>query len=190
MSLHWGPDGRIEARDFLAGFLDGNTVHGRPAELAEGPDGAIYVSDDYTGAVYRIARARDGATGGVRTDAGEPATPAAALVASLEGVGKPVAIAAKPATTAGAATPAELAAQGARLFQGSGCLECHVLGPELPPANGPAKVRLATLSARFDVATLQAYLERPVPPMPPVADAGERAALAHYLLQHGLQAAP
>ena len=191
VSLHWRPDGRIESRDFIAGFLDGNTVYGRPAELAEGPDGAIYVSDDFTGAVYRIAKARDAARSGVRTDAGTPATPAAELIARLEAASAPVAAAAtSPAGTTPAVSPAELAAQGARLFQGSGCLECHVLGEGMPPANAPAKVRLANLPARFDHASLQAYLERPVPPMPPVADAGERAALAHFLLQAPPQAAP
>jgi len=56
VSLHWREDGRIEARDFLWGFLENGAVHGRPADVAEGPDGAIYVSDDYAGNIYRIAR--------------------------------------------------------------------------------------------------------------------------------------
>ncbi len=194
VSLHWAADGRIEARDFLSGFLVGDKVYGRPAELAEGPDGAIYVSDDFTGAVYRIARARTvgaPAAGRVRTDAGAPAGPDAALVASLQAPGKQasgkqasgsVNVAAAPAPVP-AASPAELAAQGERLFEGSGCLECHVLGAAMPPADGPAKVQLKGLAARYDVATMQVYLDRPVPPMPPVADEGERVALTHYLLQ-------
>ena len=28
---------------------------GRPVDVAEGPDGAFYVSDDFAGAIYRIA---------------------------------------------------------------------------------------------------------------------------------------
>lgn len=54
ISLHWREDDFIEARDFVSGFLRDGDVIGRPAELAEGPDGAIYVSDDYAGAVYRV----------------------------------------------------------------------------------------------------------------------------------------
>ncbi len=54
VSLHWQPDGRIEERDFLVGFLEDENVIGRPVDVAQGPDGAIYVSDDYSGSVYRV----------------------------------------------------------------------------------------------------------------------------------------
>ena len=54
VSLHFGPDGSIEERDLLTGFLVGNRALGRPAGVAEGPDGSIYVSDDFASAVYRI----------------------------------------------------------------------------------------------------------------------------------------
>jgi glucose/arabinose dehydrogenase len=55
VSLHWQPDGSIEERDFLVGFeLEGDVI-GRPVDVAEGPDGAFYVSDDYAGAIYRVA---------------------------------------------------------------------------------------------------------------------------------------
>ena len=47
----------IEERDFATGFLQDDEVIGRPVDVAEGPDGAFYVSDDYAGAVYRIAPA-------------------------------------------------------------------------------------------------------------------------------------
>ncbi len=55
VSLHWGRDGRIEERDFAVGVERDEAVFGRPVDVAEGPDGAFYVSDDYAGAVYRIA---------------------------------------------------------------------------------------------------------------------------------------
>lgn len=57
VSLHWAADGTIEERDFLAGFLGDSGVMGRPAGVAEGPDGAVYVADDYAGVVYRVAPA-------------------------------------------------------------------------------------------------------------------------------------
>jgi glucose/arabinose dehydrogenase len=54
VSLHFGPDGTITERDFLTGFeLDENVI-GRPADVTEGPDGAIYVSDDYAGVIWRV----------------------------------------------------------------------------------------------------------------------------------------
>lgn len=55
VSLHWRADGQIEARDFLWGFLQDKRVIGRPVDIAEGPDGAFYVSDDYAGGIYRVA---------------------------------------------------------------------------------------------------------------------------------------
>jgi glucose/arabinose dehydrogenase len=43
---------------FAHGWLEGERAWGRPADVAVGPDGALYVSDDGAGAVYRI-RYRD-----------------------------------------------------------------------------------------------------------------------------------
>jgi len=54
VSLHFGADGRIEERVFLGGFRGANGLIGRPVDVAEGPDGAIYVSDDYAGVIYRV----------------------------------------------------------------------------------------------------------------------------------------
>lgn len=52
------PTGAIE--DFATGFTDPSSgrVLGRPVGLAFGPDGALYVSDDKSGFVYRIAALR------------------------------------------------------------------------------------------------------------------------------------
>ena len=55
VSLHFRADGGVEERDFLVGFLVDEDVIGRPVDVAEGPDGAFYVSDDYAGAIYRVA---------------------------------------------------------------------------------------------------------------------------------------
>jgi glucose/arabinose dehydrogenase len=53
VSLHWTGD-VVEERRFLWGFEVDEDVVGRPVDVLEGPDGAIYVSDDYAGSVYRI----------------------------------------------------------------------------------------------------------------------------------------
>lgn len=51
-------DGRPVAReDFVTGWLSGDTFSGRPAGVITGADGALYVSDDNRGFVYRIAAA-------------------------------------------------------------------------------------------------------------------------------------
>jgi glucose/arabinose dehydrogenase len=48
-------DGRpAAAEDFATGWLVGDRVWGRPVDASVGPDGALYVSDDYAGLIYRI----------------------------------------------------------------------------------------------------------------------------------------
>jgi glucose/arabinose dehydrogenase len=44
----------VEVTDFATGWLQGNTAWGRPVDTLIGPDGALYVSDDRSGLVYRI----------------------------------------------------------------------------------------------------------------------------------------
>lgn len=54
VSLHFQPDGTIAERPFATGFEKDEDVIGRPVDVAEGPDGAVYISDDYTGSIYRV----------------------------------------------------------------------------------------------------------------------------------------
>jgi len=41
--------------DFLTGFQRGTTTSGRPVDAVTGPDGALYISDDMNGFVYRVS---------------------------------------------------------------------------------------------------------------------------------------
>jgi glucose/arabinose dehydrogenase len=48
-------DGAPRVEDFATGWLDGARAWGRPADVAVGSDGSLYVSDDTQGVVYRIS---------------------------------------------------------------------------------------------------------------------------------------
>ena len=54
VSLHWKQDGSIESRDLVTGFEREELVIGRPVDAAIAMDGAIYISDDYASAIYRV----------------------------------------------------------------------------------------------------------------------------------------
>lgn len=43
-----------EVVDFATGWLNNNSAWGRPVDVIVGPDGALYVSDDRAGMIYRI----------------------------------------------------------------------------------------------------------------------------------------
>ena len=44
----------ISYETFAQGWLQGESVWGRPVDLEVLPDGSLLVSDDYAGAIYRI----------------------------------------------------------------------------------------------------------------------------------------
>jgi glucose/arabinose dehydrogenase len=60
VSLHFRADGGIERRPFITGFEINDDVIGRPVDIVEGPDGAVYLADDYAGSIYRIRYAAPG----------------------------------------------------------------------------------------------------------------------------------
>jgi glucose/arabinose dehydrogenase len=50
------PDGRVvDNKVFAAGWLQGQEVWGRPNDVMVMPDGALLVSDDLAGVIYRIS---------------------------------------------------------------------------------------------------------------------------------------
>jgi glucose/arabinose dehydrogenase len=59
--VHADPDGRnARTTPFVSGFLDAasDTFWGRPAYLLQMPDGSLLVSDEQTGAIYRVSYGR------------------------------------------------------------------------------------------------------------------------------------
>lgn len=46
----------VSDQDFMTGFLGDKGVIGRPVDLVFGPDGALYLSDDKAGVVYKISK--------------------------------------------------------------------------------------------------------------------------------------
>ncbi|MEZ4281337.1 MAG: PQQ-dependent sugar dehydrogenase [Myxococcota bacterium] len=162
VALHWNADGTVSQSDFLTGFQVGDDVIGRPVDVAEGPDGAIYVSDDYAAAIYRITRS-DSSQAPASLAIGGP-TPRA--------VDDPLAEYTGEARTA-------LVARGAELFAARACAGCHVEGRAEP---GVIVKPLENLAARHTLQSLAAFLLTPQPPMPVVdLPEADRLALAAYL---------
>jgi glucose/arabinose dehydrogenase len=161
VALRWREDGVIEESDFLTGFERKGDVIGRPVDIAVGTDGAVYVSDDYAGAIYRVAH-------GETVNAG--ATAAAAQAPLVDDV-----LAGLSETDRNI-----LVAQGEERYRQFRCAGCH----EQRFAGGMRTIRpLQNLPARYTVSQLQAFLATPTPPMPvfPLSEE-ERKAVAVYLL--------
>ncbi|MEY3975697.1 MAG: hypothetical protein RLZZ33_752 [Pseudomonadota bacterium] len=64
VALDFDADGRISERSFLEGFRNADGLIGRPVDVVEGGDGAIYVSDDYAGVIYRVRALPSSSNGG------------------------------------------------------------------------------------------------------------------------------
>lgn len=54
ISLSFNSDASITQKDFITGFETNGAVIGRPVDLVEGKDGHIFLSDDYSGKIYKI----------------------------------------------------------------------------------------------------------------------------------------
>lgn len=158
VSLHFDAMGRVEERDFLTGFEQNEDVIGRPVEMAYGPDGAIYISDDYAGVVYKVGWGDMAVPGFAMED-----TPLADPLAVYDSM-----------------TIAELAGTGAGLFDANGCASCHIPGEA---GEGVQVKELVGLDVRYDVASLEVLFAAPPGPMPAFDLSDQEAqALAVYLL--------
>lgn len=157
VSLHWTADG-IEERDFLTGFNKDGDISGRPVDVAQGPDGAIYISDDYAGAIYRVSYA-----------------------ASSDGNTLPISIPAasrldtQPPAWLADADLETMASKGSDLYQKFQCRTCH--------EDGENPKRLDGLAGRLGYDAVIDTLEAPQSPMPvfPLSET-ERRELAVFLL--------
>lgn len=166
VQLQWRADGSIDERDFLTGFERDGKVIGRPVDVAEDDAGAVYVSDDYAGAIYRITYGTNVASSVAAATTDERNAPETAVDSELMALS--------------AAERASLSEQGSALFRQYRCGQCH--DPKY--ATELRRIRpLQQLSARYSMRQLQDFLRAPQPPMPvfPLSD-DERKALAAHLL--------
>lgn len=158
VSLHWDEQGQITERDFVTGFLKGDNVIGRPAELTEGPDGAIYIADDFAGAIYRVAYGETQSLAIPMQIKPEIYDPDATL------------------STLGEEEAGALFAKGEALFQQYQCVTCH--------NDQPDGKKLLRVGFRYDLSSLHTHFMNPPAPMPlfPLTDE-DREALAVYVIK-------
>lgn len=156
VSLHFSATG-IEERPFLDGFNREGEILGRPVDIAQGPDGALYISDDYASAIYRIA-ATQGSPGTVSIDPPAKSAPASGNTEWLA-----------------SADLQAMATAGAALYHRYKCRSCH--------EGGDNRRSLTKLGSRLDHAGVIEVLRAPRPPMPLLdLTEQERRELAVYLL--------
>jgi glucose/arabinose dehydrogenase len=166
VALFFPPGEPIREEPFATGFQVDEKVAGRPVDVAVGPDGALYVSDDFTGQVYRIAY---GERALAAVSAPRPSTTEAA---------PPPARVADPLAGTGAAERERAKVEGKGLWDANGCKSCH------EPGSREVYRPLDKLSAKYTIDSLVEYLRTPQPPMPvfPLSDE-QRRELAIYLLE-------
>jgi glucose/arabinose dehydrogenase len=167
VSLHWDAAGKITEHPFLTGFEQDGDVIGRPVDIAEGRDGAFYVSDDYGSAIYRVGVAGSSPRSALRAHRIEDRAPQFSAEDRLAGFDE--------------ATRANMRARGEALYAENACATCHLGGAATP---GVARKRLEGLADRYSIERLEAFFLAPQPPMP-IFDLPEndRRALAIYLME-------
>jgi glucose/arabinose dehydrogenase len=165
VSLHWTEKGIVE-EEFLGGFNLNGDISGRPVDVAQGPDGAFYISDDYAGAIYRVSY----------VDASGEA-PNDRLIQGMNQ--KKTLLDAIPPEWLQDADLDWMAAAGSKLYQQYQCESCHEAG-ENP-------VSLNNLQERLGYAAVIDALESPQAPMPisPLSEVEQRQ-LAVFLFNSHL----
>jgi len=159
VSLHWQGD-EIVRKDFLSGFEKGGDIIGRPVDITQGPDGAVFISDDYAGAIYRVAFE----------------APSEAL-ASVTSQNTQQAFQPTQPDWLNETNRSELQAQGQQLYRRFGCISCH------NPSVAKGNMQLQTLNQRLQYEQVIERLTNPRPPMPtfPLSEQ-DKQALAAWLM--------
>ncbi|MDA0977528.1 MAG: PQQ-dependent sugar dehydrogenase [Proteobacteria bacterium] len=166
VSLHPNSEGGYDERDFLSGFENNGDIIGRPVDVAAGPDGCVYVSDDYAMAIFRVCHGEEAAQAVPAPES--PSLPGQPASTGLENY-DPVELQA-------------LVAEGETLFRTRGCTSCHLVNGG---KSGFGLKRLENLDDRYTVNSLRSFFKTPTPPMPPVRldNEDQELALAAYLLE-------
>jgi len=152
VSLHWQQDGSIIQRDFLSDFLQADSLLGRPVDVVEAASGEIFISDDYSGRVYRVHRG-EASRAAVNTRAERDQT--------------------DPLRDYSQRDRERLVAMGGSLYERYACAECHE-GKGLRPLQG--------LAERYSAQSLMSFFITPTPPMPQLnLNEAQREALMVYL---------
>ena len=180
VSLHWLSDGRIEERDFVTGFkLGDNDVIGRPVDITEDSAGNIYISDDYSGAIYRVSY---GAAQTVNVPTKQNVVAAAA---GLKAGAKDALNMDDDAQDISDQQRSQLIDKGMRLYQQYACRNCHSTekGGVSKSRWSRTLIALDDLTLRYTTDELANFFLSPTPPMPVFPlDQEQRRALAVYLL--------
>lgn len=142
VAVRFHGDGSSEMENFISGFEVDEEVSGRPVGVAVGKGGELFVSDDYTGSIYRVRYGALAGPGAKRV--AEAPTPRSDPLADLD-----LAVRASSATA------------GASLWSRNDCAACHV-----ESSSGAPPRLLSHLGARYDLASMQRFLQAPQPPMP------------------------
>jgi glucose/arabinose dehydrogenase len=154
--LSWDANGEISQADFMTGFLLDDDVIGRPVDVTEAPDGSIYISDDFSGSVYRLAYGEAGQSDSLSAE--QPMT-------TKRVTPTPV--------------PTETMRRGQELYANNNCATCHGEFASMETIQVP----LNNLAARYDQDSLVALFKTPPSSMPPVTlQAEELKLLAEFLL--------
>lgn len=153
VSLHFEGSEIVE-RDFMTGFLNDGKAVARPVDVEQDEAGAIYVSDDFSGTIYKLTY------GGEQVDVSLP-------VVFIPESEREV-------------FPDELIAEGKAIYDELGCAGCHEPDEPIPDNTAP---ELKDLAERYTAEDIAKLLDAPRGPMPRFElDEADKRALAAFLL--------
>lgn len=138
--LSWDDQGVVSSEDLISGYLTKGDVIGRPVDVEFGKLGELYISDDFSGVVYRLQY-----TGKIKKESG-----------AYDRVDNTVSV----AQTSKKKITVDLNAPGYKLLQGNGCLACHSVD------GSTQGLPLNSVAGKFDEASLSEFFKSPTPPMP------------------------